>query len=93
MLSKDSAEVKKYQEPLSSVDMMFNILDHLLAPYKDKAFKPRVHAELILLEFFYMSCLSTCGMNLLGMVHWNDEVYGSNCGRCPVFIHDLSYSP
>jgi hypothetical protein len=23
----------------------------------------------------------------------NDEVYGSNCGRCPVFIHDLLYSP
>jgi hypothetical protein len=23
----------------------------------------------------------------------NDEVYGSNCGICPVFIHDLSYSP
>jgi hypothetical protein len=29
----------------------------------------------------------------LGMVHLNDEVYGSNCGRCPVFIHDLLYSP
>ena len=23
----------------------------------------------------------------------NDEVYGSSCGRCPVFIHDLLYSP
>jgi hypothetical protein len=23
----------------------------------------------------------------------NDEVNGSNCGRCPVFIHDLLYSP
>jgi hypothetical protein len=29
----------------------------------------------------------------LGVVHLNDEVYGSNCGRCPVFIHELLYSP
>jgi hypothetical protein len=29
----------------------------------------------------------------LGMAHLNDEVYGSNGGRCPVFIHDLPYSP
>jgi hypothetical protein len=37
--------------------------------------------------------LSTWGMDLLEMVYWNDEVYGSNCGRCPVFIHDFPYSP
>jgi hypothetical protein len=29
----------------------------------------------------------------LEMVHLNDEVYGSIGGRCPVFIHDLPYSP
>jgi len=32
-------------------------------------------------------------MNLLEMVHLNDEVYGSIGGRCSVFIHDMPYSP
>src|SRR5438552_14823386 len=46
---------------------------------------------------YFMTPL-TCGpVNLrnesFGNGALNDEVYGSNCGRCPVFIHDLPYSP
>lgn len=58
ILPKDHAEVKKYQEALAFMNAKFNILDRLLAIYKDKTFKPRVHAELILLEFFYKNHLT-----------------------------------
>jgi len=57
ILSKDHAEVRKYQEALAFMDARFNILDRLLAIWKDKTFKPRVHAELILLEFFHKNHL------------------------------------
>jgi hypothetical protein len=37
------------------------------------------------------------GVNLrneaLGNCAWHDEVYGSNYGKGPVFMHDLLYSP
>jgi hypothetical protein len=39
------------------MDMKFNILDRLLTLYKDKSFRPRVHAELILLEFYHVNRL------------------------------------
>jgi hypothetical protein len=32
-------------------------------------------------------------MNFFGNGALNDEVCGSNCGKCPVFIHDLPYYP
>ena len=35
------------------MDAKFNILDYLQTQFKDKDFRPRVHAELNLLEHFY----------------------------------------
>jgi hypothetical protein len=46
-------------------------------------------------ERYFPSDVNTVNLRngTFGIVHWNDEVYGSNCGRCPVFIHDLLYYP
>lgn len=52
MLPEGSEKVSRYQEALATMDSKFNIQGRLLAQYQDKDFKPRVHAELILLEFF-----------------------------------------
>jgi OTT_1508-like deaminase len=53
MLPAGSQDVLPYQEALAAMDSKFRIKDRLLDQYKDKTFKPRVHAELSLLEFFY----------------------------------------
>jgi hypothetical protein len=84
MLSKDSTEVKQYQEALAFMDMKFNILDRLLAIYKDKAFKPRVHAELILLEFFQV--------NRLPFVD-DDRFIGCSKPACYCCYHYISAHP
>lgn len=58
MLPKDSEEVTQYQEALASMDAKFNIQDRLQAQFQDKDFRPRVHAELNLLEYFYTKRLA-----------------------------------
>ncbi|KAH9207091.1 hypothetical protein DL95DRAFT_314370, partial [Leptodontidium sp. 2 PMI_412] len=58
MLPKDSEEIMQYQEALASMDAKFNIQDRLQAQFQDKDFKPRVHAELNLLECFYTKRLA-----------------------------------
>lgn len=53
VLPAESEKVSQYQEELATMDSKFNIQGRLLAQYQDKDFRPRVHAELIVLEFFY----------------------------------------
>ena len=53
MLPAKSEALSRYQNALSIMDSKFNIQDRLIAQYESKDFKPRVHAELILLEFFH----------------------------------------
>lgn len=84
MLPKDDPEVKKYQEALTSMDAKFNILDRLLGLYKDKTFKPRVHAELILLECFHR--------NHLPFVD-DDRFIGCSKPACYCCYHYISVHP
>lgn len=53
MLPKDDPKLARYQEALAFMDDKFGILQQFLEKIHDKNFKPRVHAELILLEHFY----------------------------------------
>jgi hypothetical protein len=53
MLPANSEETPRYQEALATMDAMFNILDRLRTQFQDKHFRPRVHAELNLLEYFH----------------------------------------
>ncbi|KAI9669193.1 MAG: hypothetical protein M1817_004735 [Caeruleum heppii] len=46
-------EVLQYQEALAFMDQKFRLLDQVKEQYRNKTFKPRVHAELILLEHFH----------------------------------------
>jgi OTT_1508-like deaminase len=84
MLSKDSVDMGKYQKDLAFMDVKFNILDRFLAKYKDKNFKPRVHAELILLEFFHK--------NRLQFVE-DDRFIGCSKPACYCCYHYISAHP
>ena len=84
ILSKDHAEVKKYQGALAFMNAKFDILDRLLAIYKDKTFKPRVHAELILLEFFYKNHLTFID---------DDRFIGCSKPACYCCYHYISAHP
>jgi hypothetical protein len=53
MLPAGSEEVRRYQEAIASMNAKFKIQDRLQAQYHGKNFKPRVHAELNLFEYFY----------------------------------------
>jgi hypothetical protein len=57
MLPAGSEEILRYQEALTAMDAKFNIQDRLQAQFQDKDFRPRVHAELNLLEYFYIERL------------------------------------
>lgn len=58
MLPKDSDKIKHYQEALAVMDVKFNLQGRLEAQFQDKDFRPRVHAELNLLEHFYSKRLA-----------------------------------
>lgn len=58
MAPQGSEEATRYQEALASMDAKFNIQDRLQAQFQDKDFRPRVHAELNLLECFYTKRLA-----------------------------------
>ena len=58
MLPKDSEDTPRYQNVLNTMDAKFHIQSRLQAQYQDKEFRPRVHAELHLLEYFYHQKLS-----------------------------------
>ena len=84
MLPKDDPEVKKYQEALAFMDAKFHILDRLLGQFKDKDFRPRVHAELILLEFFYRNHLLFVD---------DDRFIGCSKPACYCCYHYISVHP
>jgi OTT_1508-like deaminase len=54
MLPKDDKDVLFYQKELQDMDSKFQIYQRLVEEYEKSTFLPRVHAELILLEHFYM---------------------------------------
>ncbi|KFZ25279.1 hypothetical protein V502_00239 [Pseudogymnoascus sp. VKM F-4520 (FW-2644)] len=53
MLPRDSGKMGQYQEALTAMDAMFKIQDRLHALYQQRDSRPRVHAELNLLEYFH----------------------------------------
>jgi len=57
MLPVDSEQILRYQEALTTMDAKFNIQDRLEACFQDEDFRPRVHAEPNLLEYFYIERL------------------------------------
>lgn len=54
-------EVSRYQGILSEMDQKFGLTNTLLQVYGDKRFRPRVHAELLVLDHFYSNDLSFAG--------------------------------
>lgn len=53
MLPKGSENKPLYEEALETMNIKFNLQAKLFEQYQDKEFRPRVHAELQLLEYFY----------------------------------------
>ena len=53
MLSKTSPDKARYTEALNQIDSIVHLQDRIDAQFKAESFRPRVHAELILLEYFY----------------------------------------
>ncbi|KAI9744848.1 MAG: hypothetical protein M1818_001773 [Claussenomyces sp. TS43310] len=84
MISGDKTKLQQYQEALAFMDAKFHILDRLLAVYKHKDFKPRVHAELILLDFFHQ--------NRLEFVD-DDKFIGCSKPACYCCYHYISSHP
>ena len=58
MLPAGSDDTPRVQEALTIMDSKFGIQDRVQAQYEDKDFRPRVHAELHVLEYFYKEGLS-----------------------------------
>jgi hypothetical protein len=53
MLPAQSADLAHYQLALSEMDTRFGIYARYMEIYRDKNFKPRVHAEVQILDFFH----------------------------------------
>ena len=53
MLPAQSPDLARYQLALSEMDMRFSIFKQYLEMYCDNNFKPRVHAEVQILDFFH----------------------------------------
>jgi hypothetical protein len=84
MLPKGSREMAMYREALTAMDAMFNIQERLCAVYQDKNFRPRVHAELTLLEYFYREQLSFVD---------DDRFIGCSKPACYCCYHYISQHP
>jgi len=84
MFPKDSEETPRYQEALAIMDTKFDILKRLQAQFQDKEFRPRVHAELNLLEYFYI--------NRLPFVD-NDRFIACSKSACYCCYHYISLHP
>lgn len=57
MIGNDPEETLRYQKDLAIMDTKFKILNRFRAKFQDENFRPRVHAELILLEYFHKNRL------------------------------------
>ena len=58
MLSYGHSRLAQYQEALEFMDSKFGVYDRFLQILSKDTFRPRVHAELILLEFFHENHMS-----------------------------------
>ena len=84
MLPSGSEQVPLYQEALATLNAKFNIQTLLLDKYQDKDFKPRVHAELNLLEYFYAKQLPFVD---------DDRFIGCSKPACYCCYHYISHHP
>ncbi|RDL33069.1 Uncharacterized protein BP5553_08508 [Venustampulla echinocandica] len=84
MLPAQSNEIERYQEALAVMDNKFQILDRLQAQFTDKDFKPRVHAELNLLEYLYNNRIPFVG---------DDRFIGCSKPACYCCYHYISLHP
>lgn len=84
MLPRDSKKLQQYQKALATMDAKFNIQDRLKAQFKAKDFMPRVHAELILLEYFHMKRLPFVD---------DDRFIGCSKPACYCCYHYISLHP
>lgn len=58
MFKADAPELTRFREALQSLENTGSIMDRILDQYRDKNWKPRVHAELVLLEAIHGSNFS-----------------------------------
>jgi hypothetical protein len=84
MLPFDSEETLLYQDALATMDAKFHILKRLKAQFQDKDFRPRVHAELNLLEHFHRERLRFVD---------NDRFIGCSKPACYCCYHYISLHP
>lgn len=84
MLPADSSSFAELDAALANMDAKFNIQDRLQKQFEAKDFRPRVHAELSLLEFFYT--------NRLPFVE-DDRFIGCSKPACYCCYHYISLHP
>ena len=61
MLPAQSPDLGRYQQALAEMDTKYQISRRFLESYSDDNLKPRVHAEIQVLEHFYADALSFAG--------------------------------
>ena len=84
MIRNDPKETLRYQEALEIMDTKFDIMNRFRAKFQEETFKPRVHAELILLEYFHK--------NQLPFVD-NDRFIACSKPACYCCYHYISVHP
>jgi len=84
MLPKDSEDTPRYEKALQYMDTKFNLLGRLRDQYQDKDFRPRVHAEIHLLEYFYKQNLAFFD---------DDRFIGCSKPACYCCYHYISHHP
>ncbi|OBT84085.1 hypothetical protein VE02_07017 [Pseudogymnoascus sp. 03VT05] len=78
------SEALQYQDALATMDAKFNIQNRLQAQFEDIRFKPRVHSELTLLEYFHT--------NRVPFVD-DDRFIGCSKPACYCCYHYISLHP
>ena len=94
MLPRTSPDKARYKHALHQIDSIVHLQDRIDAQFEAENFRPRVHAELILLEYFYQQKLPFLD---------NDRYVGSSKPACYCcyqyivchpgrFVHPASHS-
>ena len=84
MIGNDPEKTLQYQKDLAIMDTKFNILNRFRAKFQDETFRPRVHAELILLEYFHKNGL---------LFVENDRFIACSKPACYCCYHYISVHP
>ncbi|KAI1499253.1 hypothetical protein F5X99DRAFT_420058 [Biscogniauxia marginata] len=87
MLPAKDSNLTGYRESLIALDQKFNIHSRVHACYRNKNFKPRVHAEIQILEHFYKGNLTFVD---------NDSYIGCSkpaCYCCHLYFRHHPYRP